>query len=925
MDRYRNGRRRIRDSRTPRREPREGRRDSVYVTTETRRLVGRDQASSGSGGRGSGSEGVRPEARERDRVGRAAPAPDRRANRSGHEERASGSGDVPRRGVGPRRAGGFNLPDPQQQMTQNEAVTMWKYLLFDRWAFDPPEETGLIPSTWLPRDTLRDVSSQLATMSQANILMMTVSLVTMVRYLMAELSQQLDMAQVILNTVNGESAIDLDEEEAEPDEAGLMQSFFCSRGQDTPARRWARALLRLHKELESQPKSVRCSSIASLRSAAPQSCGLSAGGDSEEGAYLAQLQALLTAVAEDCLDTQGTLPAPAGWLSQWAGEIAAFVPGFQLQHQPQLVDTQLNATVDELLADEEEERIRRQQLAVQQEDEERHRAAQEHLQDQELQHLMEEAGEYQKWERDIQTRELNRGMESGSPALKRRCLLTMEISSSSSSGPVRRVLEYEMPLNGTPVTITMNANMAQCPSEVSTVPVEEPSEPAPLEDCSRLKSSGTGLVDSLQVHRPSQADMLAMMDFDEYEGLYDRWRRGEITQQEIEQQHGSTVVELILAQEAVRDALDGEASENEGNGLPASITGQPAPQPDVHPVHRCRFGTFELVYEAWKYGGLSDGELVEKHGAEWLALFQQWHLWGLEAIWSLLDRLLDMEGSVDPTTKSSTAARPPEPLELPLRVPAFAVRKLYRRWTAGDISSEQVRRDYGEIWLRLLGRMQSETATRLRDGWSALVDWDQEEDEPSPHLASRVQGIHALDGLPGGSTGRPGMLQHPDGTWRRFTMEQFTVIYEAWHQGRVTTEAVRRRHGVDWLALFVQWRTWGREGIWDYLHRVVDVIPDGAAALRPPGVSLREPEELSLPLKVPWSSLREVLRGWLEGSLSTAQVAAQYGDEWVRLFRKLRLDGIRPHQTSMEVVVYWDVPPELPRDWLSRVKNEGEH
>ena len=483
------------------------------------------------------------------------------ANRSEVEERASGSGDVPRRGGGHRRAGGFDLPDPQQQMTQNEAVTMWKYLLFDRWAFDPPEEAGLIPTTWLPRDTLRDVSGQLATMSQANILMMTVSMVPMVRYLMAELSQQLDMAQVILNTVNGEPAIDLDEGDEEPEETGLMQSFFGSQGQDTPARRWARALLRLHKELENQPKAVRCRSIASLRSAIPQARGITEGESQDGAACLAQLQALLTAVAEDCIDIQGSLPAPASWLSQWAGEIAAFIPGFQLQHQPQVVDTQMNVTLDELLEDEEEERVRQQALVQQQEDEERHRAAQEHLQNQELQHLMEEAGAYQEWEREVQTRELNREAGCHSPASKRRCTLTVEIASSSSTGPLRRVLDYELPLNGTPVTVTMSANMAQCPSNVSTVPALGPDESAALVDSPQHVATGTEQSGSLQVRRPSQVDLLAMMDFDEYEGLYDKWRRGDITQQEIQDQHGSTVVELILAQEAVRDALDGEGSE----------------------------------------------------------------------------------------------------------------------------------------------------------------------------------------------------------------------------------------------------------------------------------------------------------------------------------------------------------------------------
>ena len=132
----------------------------------------------------------------------------------------------------------------------------------------------------------------------------------------------------------------------------------------------------------------------------------------------------------------------------------------------------------------------------------------------------------------------------------------------------------------------------------------------------------------------------------------------------------------------------------------------------------------------------------------------------------------------------------------------------------------------------------------------------------------------------------------------------------------MTTEDIRLRHGVDWLALFVQWRTWGREAIWDFLPRVLDVLPDGAASRRPPGTQFLAPEELSLPLKVPWSTLREVLKSWLTGRLTTEQVTSMYGAEWVRLFRQLHADGLDSHRAHMEVMVYWDVEPILPRGWL---------
>ncbi|CAE7340641.1 unnamed protein product, partial [Symbiodinium microadriaticum] len=149
-------------------------------------------------------------------------------------ERASGSGDNPvlSPAVSPtstHRVGGFDLPDPQQPMTQQQAVTTWKYLLFDRWAFSPPEARGVIPTTWLPHDTLQDVSAHLATMNQHNLLVLTTGLITMIRYPMAELSQSLDMAQVVLNTQSGEPTVDIDAEDEE-DEVDLMQSFWETGG-----------------------------------------------------------------------------------------------------------------------------------------------------------------------------------------------------------------------------------------------------------------------------------------------------------------------------------------------------------------------------------------------------------------------------------------------------------------------------------------------------------------------------------------------------------------------------------------------------------------------------------------------------------------------------------------------------------------------
>ncbi|CAE7481984.1 unnamed protein product, partial [Symbiodinium necroappetens] len=790
----------------------------------------------------------------------------------------------------------------------------------------------VIPTTWLPHDTLQDVSAHLATMNQHNLLVLTTGLVTMIRYLMAELSQSLDMAQVVLNTQNGEPTVDIDAEDEE-DEVDLMQSFWETGGKDSPQRRWARALLRLHKELESQPKAQRRQSALVLRASLPRIHLHSA---AEQ--YQTQFQALLVAILDDCPDTQGIAPVPETWIASWLTELRHFIPELQRQQPPQLIETQtqLNVSIDELIQDEEEERARKVALEKQQDDEEEHRAAQERLLDQELQHLASEAQEYREWEQMVEAQGLKRapgGVDRES--MKRRCVVTMEVASSSSSRPDRRIhtFDYELPLDGSPLTLTMRAMMEDNPSEVPTVvaPHTEPTAgtngparpdgaPSPLEqhdhpaESSEAPIGETGALDSMMVAKHSQADILGLMEFEEYTAIYDQWRRGELTQQELLAQHGPDVMDLILAQEAVQDALEGEHSEIEHDPYEAATVKQEPEMPrDASPSRpRPRYGIFEQIYEEWRDGRMADGDVITQHGHCWLSLFQQWKLWGLEAIWSLLDKVLDMEPMPDPTSKAATAARPPEELPLPLRVPLFAVQKLYQRWSQGQVTSAYVRREYGEIWIRLLHRLQTDSPDKLRLGWSTLVDWDAVEDEPhSGGTGSGPAEGSCLEGPLGEDDGPPGMRKGPEGTWVRFTMAQFEEVYRGWSTGLITTEAIRRRHGVDWLALLVMWKTWGRESIWDYLPQVLDVLPDTVAATRPIGAHRLPPAELHLPLRVPWSTVKEVLRDWQEGSIAEAELKDRYGAEWLRVLQKIRSEGVAANMPTLDLLINWDVPAEM--------------
>ena len=621
MDRYRNGRRRIRDSRSPRRGSH--RRETECTTTEVRRLVPRSAASSGSGGAVSREEErpdrpVRTSIRQRTAIEpKRRPASIRRAE-SG-EERASGSTDTPAwtppPGISP------DLPDLQSPLSQAQAVNLWRYLLFDRWTFSIPRER--VPTGWLPNGTIQDVNRHLAALSEHNLQAMTVGLLTMLRYLMAELSQCMDFAQVVHNTENErleDGAAD------EGDESLLMQNFFATSGRSTMEQRWTRAILRLHKELEGQPESMRMSSISRLRACLP-GCMM----EVSAVAWLSQLQALLTAIASDVQGVQGTVAPPSEWMEGWVAELAAFIPGLCLRHLPELVESQ-QQTTDEVIAgllqDEAEEREWDQAEQQQLEDREKERLAHEALCEQEVQYLASEAMTYQRWEQHVTAEALQQHEMEGLPPAKRRCLVSLEVASGSNDRP--RILQtqgFDVPSNGTELRITLRANMETVPSEVPTIPavgvlgMEQHAEgeqaltlaeasthmtaPSHLEACSEVTApsmlrdssevertamdaatpelpdtvplggvtpiegaqtenpSLPGATGSLEAVRPTPADLLGLLEFNEYSMVYDQWKRGALTQQEILEQYGQEVVDLMIAQELVSAELDGEESDGQ--------------------------------------------------------------------------------------------------------------------------------------------------------------------------------------------------------------------------------------------------------------------------------------------------------------------------------------------------------------------------
>ena len=642
------------------------------------------------------------------------------ASGSGGPGRASGSG-------GPRRdevrivdptAG---LPDLEEPLTMDQAVGIWRYLLFDRNSFAPGQ--GKIRETWLPQDTLTNVSVHCEAMSEYNMQMFTIGLLTMIRYLMAELSQTLSMAQAIRNSRLGlTDPVDLDEGDEEEDGAALMQSFFHTEGQDTPARRWARALLRLHKELEGQPKAMRIQSVAALRAAMPANMV-----ELESVAYQAQLQALLVAIQDDSQEAQGHLDVPGTWLEDWITEIGVFIPGYRRGHTAQLVDSGPEVDIDTLLQDEAEERAHREaceaQAAEEEEKDRLAREAQENLYQQELDHLEQEAKDYKDWERAVEARALKRpGDGLADREGKSRCVLTVEMATGSGDEPrLVRTMGVDLPLNGTPVVIRLRAELEPNPSEVSTVPV------SPLVDVggtsglraaggtSGPRASGPGAASEIPAETvlattrdecsdmPSQSSqqavadrssgLLHLLDFKDYEVLYDRWYRGELNYREVILYYGAEVLDLMLAQEAVSREADG----SQIVGCVASS--RPSRDEEVQGMHRredgvwVRFGfaQFEVVYGQWKLRERKDDEVTATYGSEWVRLFRVWQTWGLQAIWHLLPRVLD----VAPDTATARSGVDfhllrPEPLPEVIRLPFFVIKDCFEEWMNGDLTDARV-------------------------------------------------------------------------------------------------------------------------------------------------------------------------------------------------------------------------------------------
>eukprot|EP00439_Symbiodinium_sp_Y106_P037349 s2873_g4.t1 len=265
------------------------------------------------------------------------------------------------------------------------------------------------------------------------------ALITVLRYLMAELSQTLDVADALARTAQHSTVqVTLDEED---DVNLMMQAYVRTDGKSTEEQRWVRALTRLHKELLGQALHQQVLHARLLRQGLLQFQTRSEGSARAE-----QLNALLVVLMAEnpthCVDG-GLDPS---WLHQWETEIGAFLPGYT----PVLIESQPTAPEDPNVEQERTLEDREQDRCARADDVAEWRLRNhEAMCAREIDELKEDAKAYQAWEREQMRRALLRTDEGAPP--KRRCVLTLEAASGSMDKPrIEHTMAFDVPMGGEP-------------------------------------------------------------------------------------------------------------------------------------------------------------------------------------------------------------------------------------------------------------------------------------------------------------------------------------------------------------------------------------------------------------------------------------------------------------------------------------------
>ncbi|CAE7273823.1 TNR [Symbiodinium sp. CCMP2592] len=572
-------------------------------------------------------------------------------------------------------------------------------------------------------------------MSPQNRLASTIALVTVMRYLMSELSMTMNVAEAVARTREGtQETEELEDEDG--DGTNLMQKSLAETVSGSSLQRWTRALIRLQKELSGQAKGVRRTHVRRLQQ------GLLGCAD-PQGEWNLQLSALLVAMGHETEGVEGESAMDTTWLSQWYGELGVLLQGFglpiQVDSQPQdgsqpaVPPAQtLTAfpTLDELLEDEREATRLKEEQNREQEDRELQEQEYAMLQAQELEHLRAQASAAQLADDLAMQEALQRPP-------KRRCVMSVEMASGSQDrARILHTLEVEVPADGEAIQVTIKAAMRADPEDVETVGVPTPVLPEPgLRSEPRDPAAG---------QRPF-TETLSDLDFAAYEGVYKLWSTGQQSSEEISNTYGPEMLELLQSQQAVAAMEDEETSGGIGP-TPGEQQGQ-VPLPPTSPAMAIgepmvRFPLFEVVFGQWKAGYRSSAAIAEGFGITWLRLFELWRRWGLESIEPLLPSVLDMEVDPDPS-RSPPRITAHDNLPLPLRVPVTVVLVTFMSWCRQEVTEEAVLERQGPGWLALFRELKTRGLREARQVLGEEVTWDVTEE----FLASQAEDLHLWGGI----------------------------------------------------------------------------------------------------------------------------------------------------------------------------------
>ena len=394
---------------------------------------------------------------------------------------------------------------------------------------------------------------------------------------MSNLPQDNDMVEV---------RVDDPESDDEGDGTELMQRYLHTGGRDTNEDRWQRCITRLQKELSSQSPAGRWANIKRIRQALPACEPWSAAESRRE-----QLRALLVAMLDAVPEGAPTAAADESWLGSWGNELEFFLPGtlFPLAVVPvPVVDSDSASTMagtecgngchrpmnpspplsplprEDLEPDEVEMTKRKLETTA--------------YAEKEAELLQSQAAAYQAWERqeldlELSRRAKKRPLES--------CRLTVEASSGSGDKP-RHVHSYCMmvPASVEELRVTITATMVQDPGEEVVTDDDKPLDKG---------YAGQEVAESTEGSVPGGG--LAGMTFADYEQVYRQWKSGALDLQQIQQNYGNEVAELLVTHDLVAEQTGDTVEEVIQAGIPGSLPA--GPSSSLGPLPMVTFG--ELV------------------------------------------------------------------------------------------------------------------------------------------------------------------------------------------------------------------------------------------------------------------------------------------------------------------------------------------